>query len=105
MIQKAGKGALVYLRQESRALALLHRLHEFQDKTPSGGGVGPPSTQHPALNTLPPVMDRRDFGIGAQILRDLGLSKLQLLTNRPKKLLGLDGFGLHVTAQLPIPLD
>ena len=98
MIQNAGKGALVYLRQESRALALLHRLDEFQGPS---AGVTPSPT---ALATHPPVMDRRDFGIGAQILRDLGLSKLQLLTNRPKKLLGLDGFGLTVTSQLPIPL-
>lgn len=109
MIQQARKGALVYLRQESRALALLHRLHEFQDKTGNAiaaGGVGDQlRTQNSELRTSPPIMDRRDFGIGAQILRDLGLCKLQLLTNRPKKLLGLDGFNLHITSQVPIPLD
>jgi 3,4-dihydroxy 2-butanone 4-phosphate synthase/GTP cyclohydrolase II len=47
-------------------------------------------------------MDRRDFGIGAQILRDLGLSKLRVLTNRPKKFYGLEGFGLTVVEQVPI---
>ena len=92
MIQAEGKGALVYLRQESRGLALLDRLHEFTKE----------SHQRAALEG--PVMDRRDFGIGAQILRDLGLTKLRIMTNRPKKLLGLEGFGLSVTEQVPIPL-
>jgi len=90
MIQAAGKGALVYLRQESRGLALLQRLHEFKKecsgKTPAPKGL----------------MDRRDFGIGAQILRDLGLTKLRIMTNRPKKFFGLEGFGLSVEEQVPI---
>jgi 3,4-dihydroxy 2-butanone 4-phosphate synthase/GTP cyclohydrolase II len=92
MIQAAGKGALVYLRQESRGLALLERLHEFKKEgtRPEGGAAG--------------VMDRRDFGIGAQILRDLGLSRLRIMTNRPKKLLGLEGFGLTVEEQIPIEI-
>jgi len=88
MIQNAGKGALVYLRQESRGLALLDRLHEFKE-----------GAKHPAG---PAVMDRRDFGIGAQILRDLGLTKLRIMTNRPKKFFGLEGFGLSVDEQVPI---
>jgi len=90
MIQKAGKGALVYLRQESRGGALLHRIQELK------GQPTPPST----AAGLP--MDRRDFGIGAQILRDLGLTKLRILTNRPKKFYGLEGFGLTVVEQVPI---
>jgi 3,4-dihydroxy 2-butanone 4-phosphate synthase/GTP cyclohydrolase II len=89
LIQQAGKGAVVYLRQESRGLALLHRLHEFK-----GAGSAPQQPQKP--------MDRRDLGIGAQILRDLGLSKLRILTNRPKKFYGLEGFGLSVVEQVPI---
>jgi 3,4-dihydroxy 2-butanone 4-phosphate synthase/GTP cyclohydrolase II len=94
MIQAAGKGALVYLRQESRGLALLQRLHEFK-KT---GTDGPKTTPVGA------VMDRRDFGIGAQILRDLGLTKLRIMTNRPKKFFGLEGFGLCLSEQVPIVL-
>ena len=90
MIQKAGKGAVVYLRQESRGLALLGRLAEIKAKTT---GQTPPA---------PALMDRRDFGIGAQILRDLGLTKLRLLTNRPKKFYGLEGFGLTVAEQVAI---
>ncbi|HEY4330006.1 MAG TPA: 3,4-dihydroxy-2-butanone-4-phosphate synthase [Phycisphaerae bacterium] len=91
MIQAAGKGAVVYLRQESRGLALLKRLHEFK------GGAEAMAKTMPGR-----VMDRRDFGIGAQILRDLGLSKLRILTNRPKKFYGLEGFGLSVVEQVPI---
>jgi 3,4-dihydroxy 2-butanone 4-phosphate synthase/GTP cyclohydrolase II len=98
LIQEAGQGALVYLRQESRGRALLHRLHEF--KPPEH--IPPLTAQPSALS--PPVMDRRDFGIGAQILRDLGLSQLRLLTNRPKKLHSLEGFGLTIAEQVRIPL-
>ncbi|MCL2648455.1 MAG: 3,4-dihydroxy-2-butanone-4-phosphate synthase [Phycisphaerales bacterium] len=73
MIQQQGKGALVYLRQDSRG------------------------------SVPPPAMDRRNFGIGAQILRDLGLTKLRIMTNRPKKFYGLEGFGLSISEQVPIP--
>ncbi|HUO09074.1 MAG TPA: 3,4-dihydroxy-2-butanone-4-phosphate synthase [Phycisphaerae bacterium] len=94
MIQAAGKGALVYLRQESRGLALLQRLHEF--KKECAGKTEPPPPKG--------LMDRRDFGIGAQILRDLGLTKLRIITNRPKKFFGLEGFGLTVEEQVGIPV-
>ncbi len=92
MIQRAGKGAVVYLRQESRGLALLARLDEMR------------STPGRSANTAEPQgpMGRRDFGIGAQILRDLGLRELIILTNRPKKLHGLEGFNLTVVEQRPI---
>jgi 3,4-dihydroxy 2-butanone 4-phosphate synthase / GTP cyclohydrolase II len=91
MIQAAGKGALVYLRQESRGLALLDRIHQLHQ-----------SPQHSALSTQHSIMPRRDFGVGAQILRDLGLSKLRILTNHPKKFYALEGFGLSVVEQVPI---
>jgi 3,4-dihydroxy 2-butanone 4-phosphate synthase / GTP cyclohydrolase II len=90
MIQAAGKGALVYLRQESRGLALLDRIQEL--KTPQAG----PATR---------AVGRRDLGIGAQILRDLGLTKIRVLTNRPKKLHGLEAFGLTVVEQVAIPSE
>ncbi len=93
MIQQAGKGALVYLRQESRGLALMKRLHELRL---------PPAVMPAPPTELTPPAEQRDFGIGAQILRDLGLSKLRILTNRPKKLWGLEGFGLAVVEQCPI---
>ena len=96
MIQRAGKGALVYLRQESRGLALLDRLQELRATSARNSEL---RTQN---SEFKPIMDRRDFGIGAQILRDLGLTQLQILTNRPKKFYGLEGFGLTITEQLPI---
>jgi 3,4-dihydroxy 2-butanone 4-phosphate synthase / GTP cyclohydrolase II len=71
-------------------LALLRRLDELK----RGTGAGPAAPGQ--------LMDRRDFGVGAQILRDLGLSKLRILTNRPKKFYGLEGFGLSVVEQVPI---
>ncbi len=102
LIQAAGKGAVVYLRQESRGRALLSRIDEFRSAPASDavGGLhgGSDGTRREAQK----VMDRRDFGIGAQILRDLGLTKLRILTNRPKKLHGLEGFGLSVAEQVPI---
>ena len=92
MIQAAGKGALVYLRQESRGLALLQRIHT---------DFNPPAVPYGAKPERG-IMPRRDFGVGAQILRDLGLSKLRILTNHPKKFHALDGFGLSVVEQVPI---
>ena len=91
MIQRAGRGAVVYLRQESRGLALLARLQQMRNAekpVQRGESAG--------------AMGRRDFGIGAQILRDLGLRELIILTNRPKKLHGLEGFDLTVIEQRPI---
>lgn len=94
MIQRAGKGAVIYLRQESRGLALLSRLEEMRNTPGKAANAAEP--QGP--------MGRRDFGIGAQILRDLGLRELIILTNRPKKLHGLEGFDLTVVEQRPIQL-
>jgi len=96
MIQSAGQGAIVYLRQESRGPALLSRLHEYKE-----AGAEP----HPIVQRSGVPMDRRDFGIGAQILRDLGLTQLRILTNRPKKFYGLEGFGLQVAEQVSISTD
>lgn len=93
-IAEAGKGVVVYLRQESRGLALLSRLKEFQSISDR--------ERDNSEQTATGPMSRRDFGVGAQILRDLGLSTLKILTNRPKKLHGLEAFGLHVVDQIPI---
>jgi len=99
-IQQAGKGVLVYLRQESRGLALLSRLAEL--KGPGGAGNSAEESNSTPAASNSTAMDHRDFGVGAQILRDLGLTKLRLLTNRPRRYYGLEGFGLTVVEHVPV---
>jgi 3,4-dihydroxy 2-butanone 4-phosphate synthase / GTP cyclohydrolase II len=98
MIEEAGKGALIYLRQEGRGIGLANKLHAYalQEK-------GLDTVEANVQLGLP--VDKRDYGIGSQILRDLGLRKLRILTNNPKKIYGIDGFGLCVVDQVPIRIE
>jgi 3,4-dihydroxy 2-butanone 4-phosphate synthase/GTP cyclohydrolase II len=95
MIEREGRGVLLYLAQEGRGIGLLNKLkaYNLQDQ-----GL---DTVDANLELGLPV-DLRDYGIGAQILADLGLTSIRILTNNPKKIRGLEGYGLSVTAQLPI---
>jgi 3,4-dihydroxy 2-butanone 4-phosphate synthase/GTP cyclohydrolase II len=95
MIEQEGQGVLLYLAQEGRGIGLLNKLkaYNLQDK-----GL---DTVDANLELGLPV-DLRDYGIGAQILSDLGLSSIRILTNNPKKIRGLEGYGLSVTDQIPI---
>src|SRR5688500_1788503 len=95
MIEREGSGVLLYLAQEGRGIGLLNKLkaYNLQDK-----GL---DTVDANLELGLPV-DLRDYGIGAQILSDLGLSSIRILTNNPKKIRGLEGYGLSVTDQIPI---
>jgi 3,4-dihydroxy 2-butanone 4-phosphate synthase/GTP cyclohydrolase II len=95
MIDREGSGVLLYLAQEGRGIGLLNKLkaYNLQDK-----GL---DTVDANLELGLPV-DLRDYGIGAQILADLGLSSIRILTNNPKKIRGLEGYGLSVAAQIPI---
>src|SRR5688500_3368557 len=95
MIEHEGRGVLLYLAQEGRGIGLLNKLkaYNLQDK-----GL---DTVDANLELGLPV-DLRDYGIGAQILSDLGLSSSRILTNNPKKIRGLEGYGLSVTDQIPI---
>jgi 3,4-dihydroxy 2-butanone 4-phosphate synthase/GTP cyclohydrolase II len=95
MIEGEGRGVLLYLAQEGRGIGLLNKLkaYNLQDK-----GF---DTVDANLELGLPV-DLRDYGIGAQILSDLGLSSIRILTNNPKKIRGLEGYGLSVTDQVPI---
>jgi len=97
LIAREKHGALIYLRQEGRGIGLANKLkaYELQDQ-----GLDTVQANH-ALG-LP--ADRRDYGIGAQILRDIGLSRIRILTNNPKKVSRLEVYGLEVVEQLPLEM-
>ncbi|MGQ0627575.1 MAG: 3,4-dihydroxy-2-butanone-4-phosphate synthase [Phycisphaerales bacterium] len=98
-IQREGRGAVVYLRPEGVGSTLEQRLSTIRRPGHSKGADTPDLT-HPAGHALPVHM--RDFGIGGQILRNLGLSRLRLLTNHAADLPGLDAFGLSITERVPL---
>jgi len=95
MIEKAGRGAVVYLRQEGRGIGLANKLHAYK-------------LQEQGLDTVDAnlelgfMADKRDYGIGAQIIRDLGIRKVRILTNNPKKTSRLEVYGITVVEQLPL---
>ena len=96
-IEAEGRGVLLYMAQEGRGIGLLNKLRAYE-------------LQEQGLDTVEANLelgfpaDARDYGIGNQILADLGLTTLRILTNNPKKLVGIDGFGLTVVEQVPIEI-
>lgn len=95
MVEKEGKGVVLYMKQEGRGIGLLNKLRAYK-------------LQQEGLDTVEANlqlgfdMDNRDYGIGAQILHDLGISKIRLITNNPKKRVGLMGYGLEIVENVPI---
>jgi len=96
MIEQEGQGVLLYLSQEGRGIGLLNKLRAYRLQEEDGLDTVE------ANERLGLPADLRDYGIGAQILADLGLSSIRILTNNPKKIRGLEGYGLSVSAQIPI---
>ncbi|MFN0187724.1 MAG: bifunctional 3,4-dihydroxy-2-butanone-4-phosphate synthase/GTP cyclohydrolase II [Bacteroidia bacterium] len=98
MIQKEGKGVILYMNQEGRGIGLMNKLHAYK-------------LQEQGLDTVEAnlqlgfKMDERDYGVGAQILRDLGVSKMRLMTNNPTKRAGLIGYGLEIVESIPIEIS
>ncbi|MDX2190161.1 MAG: bifunctional 3,4-dihydroxy-2-butanone-4-phosphate synthase/GTP cyclohydrolase II [Bacteroidota bacterium] len=95
MVEKAGKGVVLYMNQEGRGIGLLNKLKAYKLQETGMDTVE-------ANLSLGFKMDERDYGIGAQILRDLGITKLKLISNNPKKRAGLMGYGIEIKEVVPL---
>ena len=98
-IAEAGKGVIVYMRQEGRGIGLLPKLRAYQLQQQEGLDTVE------ANQRLGYAPDLRHYGIGAQILVDIGVRDIRLLTNNPKKVVGVEGYGLRIVEQVPIQVE
>jgi len=97
-VAAAGKGAVVYIRQEGRGIGLVNKLKAYKLQLEHGMDTVEANVH------LGFEADPRDYGIGNQILRDLGLTKLRIMTNNPRKIFGLEGFGLEIVERVPLQI-
>ncbi len=95
MIEAEGRGVVLYMRQEGRGIGLANKLHAYR-------------LQEQGLDTVEANVklgfapDLRDYGVGAQILTELGIHRMRLMTNNPRKVIGLEGHGLEIVERVPI---
>jgi 3,4-dihydroxy 2-butanone 4-phosphate synthase/GTP cyclohydrolase II len=99
-VAKEGRGVILYIRQGPRGLGLLNEMRQYELEDRGDAPADPRPGQH-----LGRQMDLREYGIGAQILVDLGLRQIRLMTNSARRIVGLEGYDLHLVDRVPLDVE